>query len=478
MIARIIGSLGNGAKHSCFVRLMSWYWQVDGWMVLAGVLCAVACALVGNFLVLRRLSLIGDAISHAVLPGIAGAFLWTGSRSTWVALAGAIVVGIVTVWLTELIRKHGSVEESAAIGVVFTALFALGIMMVSRAENVDLDPSCVLYGNLETIILENHPTAIGPVPTVVIELGCICLFNGLLVILFFRQWTLSTFDPTLAQAQGIPVTIFRYVLAAAVAVTCVVSFRAVGNILVVAMLIVPPATAFLCCNRLPAMVASSVVIAAVGAIFGHLSAISLPHLIGFKSANSAAMIAVSSGLWLLLAIVASPKAGLFGRWLSQRKLARRILGEDILALLYRESEARGSVAQGHGKNTRTGQDEGSLITKSLSGLQLHELASRLGRPVGETSSVARELLRSGYLMDSEDRWSLSDSGYRHAQNVVRSHRLWEQYLSVETGITDPRLHANAESLEHYTSSELRGELDRKIGSTAIDPHGKNIPPEG
>jgi manganese/zinc/iron transport system permease protein len=226
------------------------------------------------------------------------------------------------------------------------------------------------------------------------------------------------------------------------------------------------------------MVASSVVIAAVGAIFGHLSAISLPHLIGFKSANSAAMIAVSSGLWLLLAIVASPKAGLFGRWLSQRKLARRILGEDILALLYRESEARGSVAQGHGKNTRTGQDEGSLITKSLSGLQLHELASRLGRPVGETSSVARELLRSGYLMDSEDRWSLSDSGYRHAQNVVRSHRLWEQYLSVETGITDPRLHANAESLEHYTSSELRGELDRKIGSTTIDPHGKNIPPEG
>jgi manganese/zinc/iron transport system permease protein len=227
------------------------------------------------------------------------------------------------------------------------------------------------------------------------------------------------------------------------------------------------------------MVASSVVIAAVGAIFGHLSAISLPHLIGFKSANSAAMIAVSSGLWLLLAIIASPKAGLFGRWLSQRKLARRILGEDILALLYRETEAfLGPVTQGRGNNTQTRVDEGSLVSKSSSGLQLHELALRLGRQVGETGSVARELLRSGYLMDSEDRWSLSDAGYRHAQNVVRSHRLWEQYLSVETGITDPRLHANAESLEHYTSSELRGELDRKIGSTAIDPHGKNIPPEG
>lgn len=469
---------------------MFWYWQVDGWIALAGVLCAVACALVGNFLVLRRLSLIGDAISHAVLPGIAASFLWTGSRSTWAAMMGAIAVGVITVWLTELIRRYGSVEESAAIGVVFTALFALGIMMVSRAEHVDLDPSCVLYGSLETIILENIETPLGPVPVVVLELGCICLFNALVVFLFYRQWALSTFDPTLAKAQGIPVGWFHYALAAMVAVTCVVSFRAVGNILVVAMLIVPSATAYLCCNRLTSMIGLSVLVAAVGAILGHLSAISVPHWIGFKSANSAAMIAVVSGLLLLLAVIASPKSGLVGRWVSQRKLARRIIGEDILGLLYRESEVQrvghaespeGRPAVVPSRREASGGPSGDEVALSARGMvpiRGQELAQRLGLSMASVRSVAGQLLRAGYLMQIDDAWALSAAGYRHAQNVVRSHRLWEQYLSVETGISDPRLHANAESLEHYTTSQLRGELDRNIGSPAIDPHGKHIPPEG
>lgn len=469
---------------------MFWYWQVDGWIALAGVLCAVACALVGNFLVLRRLSLIGDAISHAVLPGIAASFLWTGSRSTWAAMMGAIAVGVITVWLTELIRRYGSVEESAAIGVVFTALFALGIMMVSRAEHVDLDPSCVLYGSLETIILENIETPLGPVPVVVLELGCICLFNALVVFLFYRQWALSTFDPTLAKAQGIPVGWFHYALAAMVAVTCVVSFRAVGNILVVAMLIVPSATAYLCCNRLTSMIGLSVLVAAVGAILGHLSAISVPHWIGFKSANSAAMIAVVSGLLLLLAVIASPKSGLVGRWVSQRKLARRIIGEDILGLLYRESEVQ-RVGHAEAPEARPDAvpsrreasggpsgDEVALAARGMAPIRGQELAQRLGLSMASVRSVAGQLLRAGYLMQTGDAWALSAAGYRHAQNVVRSHRLWEQYLSAETGISDPRLHANAESLEHYTTSQLRGELDRNIGSPVIDPHGKHIPPEG
>lgn len=481
---------------------MFWYWQVDGWMALAGVLCAVACALVGNFLVLRRLSLIGDAISHAVLPGIAASFLWTGSRSTWAAMIGAIAVGLITVWLTELIRRYGSVEESAAIGVVFTALFALGIMMVSRAEHVDLDPSCVLYGSLETIILENIETPFGPVPVVVIELGCICLFNALVVFLFYRQWALSTFDPTLARAQGIPVGWFHYALAAMVAVTCVVSFRAVGNILVVAMLIVPSATAYLCCSRLSSMIGLSVIVATATAILGHLSAISVPHWIGFKSANSAAMIAVVSGLLLLLAVIASPKSGLVERWFSQRTLARRIVGEDILALLYRESEVqrtglaarpeeratadpsrsglRAGVAgaEGGGASGGLAAEEVAWSARGMVPIRGQELAQRLGLSVASVRSVAGQLLRSGFLMQTGDAWALSADGHRHAQNVVRSHRLWEQYLSVETGITDPRLHANAESLEHYTTSQLRGELDRNIGSPAMDPHGKHIPPEG
>ncbi|MFN6130639.1 MAG: metal ABC transporter permease [Planctomycetota bacterium] len=288
---------------------MDWYWQVDGWMVLAGALCAMSCALVGNFLVLRRLSLIGDAISHAVLPGIAAAFLWTGSRSAWVAIAGAAIVGVLTVWLTEFIRQYGRVEESAAIGVVFTALFALGLVMIARTDHVDLDPSCVLYGNLETIVLDRVATPLGEIPRVVLELGCVFAINSILILILYKEWTLSTFDAALASAQGISPAFFHYLLAAMVAVTCIVSFRAVGNILVIAMLIVPSSIAFLICSRLSRMILVSLLAAIAVAVLGHSAAITLPHALGGKSVNSAAKMALVAGVLLVATLLCSRQGG-------------------------------------------------------------------------------------------------------------------------------------------------------------------------
>jgi manganese/zinc/iron transport system permease protein len=435
---------------------MDWYWQVDGWMVLAGALCAMSCALVGNFLVLRRLSLIGDAISHAVLPGIAAAFLWTGSRSTWIAMVGAAIVGVLTVWLTEFIRRYGRVEESAAIGVVFTALFALGLMMIARTDHVDLDPSCVLYGNLETIVLDTLATPLGEVPRVVLELACILFLNSVLVVLLYKEWTLSTFDAGLAAAQGISPAFFHYLLAAMVAVTCIVAFRAVGNILVIAMLIVPSSIAYLCCSRLSNMILFSLVAAIAVALFGHLAAITIPHWFGFKSANSAAMMALVSGVLLVIAVLGSGKGGLVVQWLTRQRLARRILSEDILALLYRQSEST--------TNTSRGLTQGEIAQK------LHSKSSKI-------ASAVREMVQRGYVASTDGACLLTDEGLRHAQNLIRSHRQWEQYLSLEVGVSDPRLHAQAESFEHYTDSKMRDELDRVIGAAPTDPHGKHIPPE-
>jgi len=440
---------------------MWWAWQVDGWMIVASILCGVACALVGNFLVLRKLSLIGDALSHAVLPGIAASFLFFGSRSPWVALLGAGVIGVLSVWMIELVRGIGRIEESAAIGVVFTALFALGIVMISRIEHVDLDPSCVLYGNLETIILETTATPFGEVPSVVFELGCICLFNAISTICFWKWWTLSTFDSTLAQAQGVPVRFLSYLLAAMVAMTCVVCFRAVGNILVVAMLIVPSATAWMLTYRLERMVAWSLVLAASSSILGHLMAISLPHAIGFKSANSAAMVAVVSGCLLLLVLFIGPKRGLVWRWIHQRELLRRILAEDILALFYRHVESRRS--------------EGGADRVHM--LDTQSIATKLQQSVPLVSGALVELVSKRWVEGRGSDWYLTETGYHQAQILVRTHRLWEHYLREETGISDPRLHATAESLEHYTSSQLRESLGQVTGGATVDPHGKQIPPE-
>ena len=442
---------------------VNWDWTVDGWIIVAGALCAVAASLLGNFLVLRRLSLMGDAISHSVLPGIAAAFLFSGTRGSVVVLIGAASMGLLTVWLTELIRKYGKVEESAAIGVVFTSLFAVGLIMMVRAgDKIDLDPSCVLYGNLETIILDTVETPVGAVPRVVITISLVCMLNAICIAVFFKQWQVSTFDPLLSQAQGISPTLFHYVLASLVAVTCIASFEAVGNILVVAMLVVPAATAFLLCRRLETMILISMVVGSASAIAGHLMAITVPVAFGFRSVNSAAMMTVTSGLFLVLAVVASPKAGVLIRLLEQRTVARKIVGEDILALLYRQSE-RAIHA-----DTVANRDA----------LPMRDIANQLKLSLKKLTSVASDLVREGWISMSQTSVSLTSEGHRVAQNLIRSHRLWEQYLSVEVNASDARLHAQAESLEHFTNSSLRGKLDVETGLSMLDPHGRNIPPEG
>lgn len=441
-------------------------WQTDGWIIVAGSLCAIAASLLGNFLVLRRLSLMGDAISHSVLPGIAAAFLFSGTRGSVVVLIGAASMGLLTVWLTELIRKYGKVEESAAIGVVFTSLFAVGLIMMVRAgDKIDLDPSCVLYGNLEMIILEKVATPFGEVPQVVVTISVVCLLNALCIAVFFKQWQLSTFDPLLSQAQGISPTLFHYMLASLVAVTCIASFEAVGNILVVAMLVVPAATAFLLCKQLHAMILVSVVIGTASAITGHMLAISVPVAFGFKSVNSAAMMAVASGIFLVIAVIASPKAGVLVRLIEQRTVARKIIGEDILALLYRHSERRMK------NNNIPIPENRSVLTKRDIAVQLKITLQRL-------SSVTSELVRNGWVSMTQTSVALTDKGHRVAQNLIRSHRLWEQYLSVEVNASDARLHAQAESLEHFTNSSMRDKLDAETGQSMLDPHGRSIPPEG
>ena len=439
-------------------------WQTDGWIIVAGSLCAIAASLLGNFLVLRRLSLMGDAISHSVLPGIAAAFLFSGTRGSVVVLIGAASMGLLTVWLTELIRKYGKVEESAAIGVVFTSLFAVGLIMMVRAgDKIDLDPSCVLYGNLEMIILEKVATPFGEVPQVVVTISVVCLLNAICIAVFFKQWQVSTFDPLLSQAQGISPTLFHYMLASLVAVTCIASFEAVGNILVVAMLVVPAATAFLLCKRLPAMILVSVVIGTASAITGHMLAISVPVAFGFKSVNSAAMMAVASGIFLVIAVIASPKAGVLVRLIEQRTVARKIIGEDILALLYRHSERR---------------MENNNIPENRSVLAKRDIAEQLKITLQRLSSVTSELVRNGWVSMTQTSIALTDKGHRVAQNLIRSHRLWEQYLSVEVNASDARLHAQAESLEHFTNSSMRDKLDAETGQSMLDPHGRSIPPEG
>lgn len=436
----------------------TWTWALDGWIVAAGVLCAVASALVGNFLVLRRMSLLGDAISHAVLPGLAAAFFLTGERSSLPMFVGAVAVGLATAFLTEWVHRFGEVDEGASLGVVFTSLFAIGLVMIVRAaDHVDLDPGCVLYGAIESTPLDTWDVLGWQVPRVVVTLAAVALVNLLYVTLFFKELKIAAFDPGLATTSGFSASLMHYSLTTLVAVTAVASFESVGNILVVAMLVTPPATARLLTDRLSTMIWLGALIAAASAVLGHVAAVEVPGWFGLGSTTTAGMMAVVVGLFFTAALFFSPRQGVVVRAGRRVLLSLRILGEDALGALYRADEKTGPAAPS------------SLSAATLrSQLLCQALPLRL---------VLWELRRRGLVESDHGGFRLTDKGAVQARELVRSHRLWEQYLVERAGLPPDRIHPEAERLEHVTDRAMRDLLDQETSTAATDPHGKAIPDE-
>ncbi|MCE8512528.1 metal ABC transporter permease [Ruegeria pomeroyi] len=280
--------------------------------LLIGILSAVACALPGNFLVLRRQALIGDAISHVVLPGIVVAFLLTGVIAAWPMMLGAAGAAVVAVVLIEAIRRLGRIEPGAAMGVVFTTMFAAGVLLLEQTDTstVHLDVEHALYGNLESLIWLDatgwaslvDPVALAGLPVelprILVTLAGVSGF----IWLFWRPLKLSTFDEGFARTLGIRTGHLGLALVIVAAVAAVAAFDAVGSIIVIAMFICPPAAARMMTNTLEGQLGWSVVFAILSAVLGYVLAGYGPLWLGAHDAVSAAgMIATMSGLILALA---------------------------------------------------------------------------------------------------------------------------------------------------------------------------------
>jgi manganese/zinc/iron transport system permease protein len=480
---------------------LNWIWALDGWIVAVAMLCAVASALLGNFLILRRMSMLGDAITHAVLPGLAVAFFVSHSRSSLPMFLGAVIVGILTAFFTEWIRRVGKVDEGASMGVVFTSLFALGlVMIVQAADKVDLDAGCVLYGSIEltpldTVLLLERPAKEGaskderrmsrqrwvdqgapakegaskderrtssqrwvdqgaPVPRAFLTLGVVTVVNLLFVVMFYKELKLSSFDPELATTTGFNASLMHYLLMVLVAVTAVASFESVGSVLVVAMFIVPPATAYMLTDRLHVMIGLSLIVAILSAILGHVSALVVPGWFGFQSTTTAGMMAVAAGGLLLCATLLGPRHGILVKLVRRQLLSLSILADDVVAVLYRIGEQEKAAA------ARASELKKSLFCSEWS-----------------LRGVLAWLDRQGAIERSAGMIALTEQGRLRAQHLVRSHRLWEQYLQDYAGIDASRVHPQAEKLEHFTDPRLRQQLDSETDAPQIDPHGRPIPSE-
>ncbi len=292
--------------------------------LVIATLAALTCALPGNFLILRRQALLGDAMSHVVLPGIVAAYLLTGRATTVVMLAGALAAAALSAGLIEALRRLGRLDYGVAMGITFTTLFATGVLLLegSGASGVHLDVEHALYGNLEGLIWFEatgwasllDPAALAGLPEEMGALAIVLFLMASVMALFWRPLVIATFDEGFAITQGLPVGMIGAALTGLTALAAVSAFSAVGSILTIAMLVCPPAAARLLTDSLPRQMGLSLAIAAMAAILGTLSATELPPLLGLPGTVSASgMIATVSGAALGLAALFGPRRRPVGR---------------------------------------------------------------------------------------------------------------------------------------------------------------------
>lgn len=398
--------------------------------LLCSMLVGAVLGLLGCFVVLRRMALIGDAVSHSVLPGVVVAFLLVETELLGL-FAGALVAGVVTAVAINVVTRFSRAKEDAAIGIVFTAMFALGIILISRLPaGTHFDMKCFLFGD---------PLAIGRAD--LLSVALIAPVVVLVIVLLFHPLKLVSFDATLARTMGFNTDALHYTLMILLSATIVAALRSVGVIMAVAMLVTPAALAYQLTNRLWQMLL-------IASVTGALSA-GVGMFLAFQTNNPSGpmMVLVATGLFVVAMIVA-PQRGILTVWMRRRRLRQHIAEEDVLRVLGRRELAR---------------EAGPL-----------DLAARLvPRSAGDVAAAVRRLLADGLLSGSVASPVLTDAGRQRAFEMVRAHRLWETYLADQS--VDPALvHREAARLEH--AHGVAEELAATLGDPQSDPHGQPIPP--
>ena len=285
-----------------------------GWMMLVCFFVALPCALLGSYLILRRMSLVGDAISHSALPGIVVAFAFVGDLSSPWLLVGAAVAGVLVTFLIEQIHRRTRIKQDSAIGIAFTSLFALGLVLIRvlLGDKVHLDQDCVLEGNLSHVAYAEKVSFLGlKVPDMLITSLIVAVCTIVLLVVFYRVLTLSSFDAGLAASFGYRPGVVHYLLMAVLSVVVVAAFEAVGAILVIALLILPGATAYLCTHRLKMMLFLSAVHAGISSILGVYISI-------WFNGKASAGVVIAGTLLFLLAWMFGPADGVIVKAIHRR----------------------------------------------------------------------------------------------------------------------------------------------------------------
>jgi len=396
----------------------------------ASILVGAACGIIGCFVILRGMALVGDAISHAVLPGVVLAFMLAGTGPLSM-FCGAMAAGVLTSVLINVIQNNSRIKGDSAIGLVFTMFFAVGVILISALpRGTHFDLKCFLFGN---------PLAVGESDLWMMVIVASMVVGA--IILCYYPLRTASFDPIMAAAIGIRPKVVHYLIMILLAATVVASLQAVGIIMVVAMIIAPGATAYQWTDRLGVMLLLAALVGTVSAGIGFVVSF-------WQNWPTGPAMTVVAGALFILSMFFSPRYGVLAGYLKRRRNVRHIAVEDFLKSLVRLPDRQAD---------------------------LNQIVLSTGLKPDKVRSLARSLAGKGYVESSaSDTFRLTLRGEETALGILRTHRLWEALLS-NAGIDKGQIHPLAERLEH--AHELADQIDLKLGSPATDPHGREIPPK-
>ncbi len=401
--------------------------------LIASSMVGITCGVLGCFIVLRNMALIGDALSHAILPGVVVAFMIVG-YSTLGFFVGASIAGLITAIGITWIQNNVKTKNDAAIGIVFTAMFSIGVMgisQISREDGVHLDVKDFLFGQI--LGISNEDIYLTAFVTVYVIIS---------IIVFYRYLFVSTFQSVIAETMGISVKVIHYFLMLLLSFAVVSSLQTVGVILVVAMLITPASTALLLSDRLNRVLV-------IAGLVGFLSAVIGMILADYFETTPGPAMAITAAMIYLIAVFFAPKKGLLFSFFRKRKLQLKIELEDTL------------------KQALKLHEKGNLVFQNL--------FEKLGFKSGRLKGHLKTLGTNGLIITNKNSLQLTEDGIDEAKKLVRAHRLWETYLVQQIGLTEEQIHEDAEKYEHLLTDELLDEVDEKLGFPSMDPHGSPIP---
>lgn len=408
---------------------------------LGTIILGASAAVVGSFTFLRKRALIGDAIAHAILPGICIAFLFSGTKNYFFLIIGAFISGWISILLVDYISKNSKIKEDTAIGLILSVFFGFGILLLTyiqqsgNAAQTGLDS--FLFGKAASMVQQD-----------VIIFSIISILLVITVTLFYKELQLISFDEAFGQSMGLPVKGLVFMLSSLTVLAVVTGIQAVGVVLMAALLITPTAAAKYWSGYLPRILVLAAFIGGFSGFSGTLISYIAPNM--------------PTGPWvvMVLSIIAfgsilfAPKKGILAKWLKQIHHKHRIQDENIIKVFFQVAEAEKSF--GEPKTIEMIREKRFYPDKLI-------------------RRILKRLKRHGYLFQNSEGYYLSPFGQRKAARLVKLHRLWELYLTEYLRIAPDHVHEDADTIEHLITPELEKKLEEKLGYPKVDPHNSEIP---